>query len=149
MPKKFSTARSPADKLRPAAGKKPKTTVYAPGYNPTRGPKRIEPPVPKDPKGFHQHMHVARVAMGISRYRLSLLSGSDKVSIGRYEKGTSAPPVKVAARIAKVLGQSLDAMVDLAPAPVDTRLAALFSAIAQLPPAKQQVIRDMVKAMAI
>lgn len=116
-------------------------------YNPTRGAGRIEPPVPKDPKGFHQHMHVARTAMGISRYRLSILSGSDKVSIGRYEQGITAPPVAVAARIAKALGQSLDGMVDLAPAPVDARLAALFKAIAQLPPAKQQVVRDMVMAL--
>ena len=59
--------------------------------------------------------------------------GLDKRSVARYEQGGALPSIEAAARLAKPLGASLDALAGMpVAAGVDPELARLFARFAEL-----------------
>jgi transcriptional regulator with XRE-family HTH domain len=121
-------------------GQKPK--------RPKKATAKTTTPVPAAPVGFPDHMRVAREALGLSHTQLATLAGFDKRSIGRYEQGLVEPSLQAAARLAVALGQSLDVMAGLAGPAADPELAALLARLQQLPPERQQLVKELIKALA-
>jgi len=87
-------------------------------------------------------------ALGLSHTQLAALAGFDKRSIGRYEQGLVEPSLQAAARLAVALGQSLDVMAGLDGPASDPELAALLAKLRQLSPERQQLVKDLIKALA-
>ena len=60
---------------------------------------------------FAERLTELRKKRGISQEVLANHLGTKGPAIGRYERGTAKPTIEVAAKIAKVLGCSLDYLV--------------------------------------
>jgi len=119
-------------------------TGPAPG---TGDPPHKWPACPRSPPAHAEHLRDLG-ALGLSHTQLAALAGFDKRSIGRYEQGLVEPSLQAAARLAVALGQSLDVMAGLDGPASDPELAALLAKLRQLSPERQQLVKDLIKALA-
>jgi transcriptional regulator with XRE-family HTH domain len=65
------------------------------------------------PRFSGQRLRAARKVAGLSRERVAVAAGVSVSSIERYEQGTGQPGVEAAARLASVLGLSVDDLLDI------------------------------------
>ena len=91
--------------------------------------KQVTPP----PDTFGTRLRAAREAADLSQQELGDATGFDKRSVARYEQGGALPSIEAAARLAKPLGASLDALAGLSATSADPELARLLIRLAQLP----------------
>lgn len=66
--------------------------------------------------------------------------GTQGPAIGRYERGSAKPTIEVAAKIAKILGVSLDYLVGNSDIELDTAMLDRIQQVAKLQPEDKQLI---------
>lgn len=66
------------------------------------------------PRFSGQRLREARKSAGLSRERVAAAAGVSVSSIERYEQGSGQPGVEAAARVAGVLGVTVDDLLDIA-----------------------------------
>ena len=82
---------------------------------------------------FPKRLHQLRRERGLSQDELAARIGTKGPAIGRYERGTAAPTIETATRLADALGTSLDYLVALTDHLPDPETRARLEAIAELP----------------
>lgn len=81
---------------------------------------------------FAERLTELRKKRGISQEVLAGHLGTKGPAIGRYERGTAKPTIEVAAKIAKVLGVSLDYLVGNSDQELDADMLQRIQLVAQL-----------------
>lgn len=89
---------------------------------------------------FPQRLSEIRKKQGISQEVLAKQLGTQGPAIGRYERGTAKPTIEVAAKIAKVLGVSLDYLVGNSDIELDADMLQRIQQVAQLQEEDKQMI---------
>ena len=91
--------------------------------------KQVAPP----PLTFGKRLRDAREGAGMSQQDLGDVVGIDKRSVARYEQGGALPSIEAAAKLAKPLGASLDALAGMPVAAAsDPELSRLLARFAEL-----------------
>ncbi len=70
------------------------------------------PPTSDDPPVAKPHLAQARRLAGLTQQQLADRAGLNRVQLAKYESGTQSPSVTTAARIAKVLGSSVEELFE-------------------------------------
>lgn len=81
---------------------------------------------------FANRLSELRKKKGISQDVLAKQLGTQGPAIGRYERGTAKPTIEVAAKIAKILGVSLDYLVGNSDTELDSEMLNRIQLISQL-----------------
>jgi len=89
---------------------------------------------------FGQRLTELRKKQGLSQEELAQQLGTQGPAIGRYERGTAKPTIEVAAKIAKLLGVSLDYLVGNSDIELDSEMLQRIQQVAQLQEEDKQMI---------
>lgn len=81
----------------------------------------------------------------MSQQELGDATGFDKRSVARYEQGGALPSIEAAARLAKPLGASLDALAGLSVTASDPELVRLFAQLATMDEQDRAAIRRVLQ----
>jgi len=92
--------------------------------------------------GFAERLVELRKKKGISQEVLANELGTKGPAIGRYERGAAKPTIEVAAKIAKILGVSLDYLVGNSDFELDSDMIKRVQQVSEL----NQKDRDMIYA---
>jgi transcriptional regulator with XRE-family HTH domain len=108
----------------------------------TPTPRKQAPPPPDT---FGTRLRAAREAADLSQQELGDATGFDKRSVARYEQGGALPSIEAAARLAKPLGASLDALAGLSATSADPELARLFAQLTTMNEQDRAAIRRVLQ----
>lgn len=124
-----------------------------------KSPKRKAASIPKrktpvadlragQPGSFGKRLKAAREAAGLTQQGLGDAVEMDKRMIARYEADQAAPSVHAAARMARAVGVSLDALGGLSAPAQDPELARLLAQIKELPEPDRTAIKRVITGLA-
>lgn len=89
---------------------------------------------------FAERLTELRKKKGISQEVLANKLGTKGPAIGRYERGAAKPTIEVAAKIAKILGVSLDYLVGNSDFQLDTNMIDRIRKVSELSQKDQEMV---------
>lgn len=96
---------------------------------------------------FGDRMMQARKQKGLSREDMGQAIGTSGAIIGRYERNDMKPSIEIAAKIAQVLGISLDYLVGNASLEIkDKSMTERLESIAKMPVSKKDELFNVIDA---